>query len=158
MDKNLCKRVKESIIARMAPYEVEPNEKYKTGKPKRYYMGACYQKAFEYFTQVKPTGGVLVHGIYAPESFMSIKTGHAWVELPGNIIFDGVLQRFYRKEDYCREYKAEKMIEIDSVESAYLEVANNDYCYGPWYDEDKRMMDEAERMMALPNQVSPIEN
>lgn len=46
MDKNLLKQAKESIIARIKPFEVEPNEEYKTGKPKRYYAGLCYQKTY----------------------------------------------------------------------------------------------------------------
>jgi hypothetical protein len=29
--------------------------------------------------------------------------GHAWVELPNGLVFDGVFQRFYRREDYYGE-------------------------------------------------------
>lgn len=102
--------------------------------------------------QVKPKGGVLVHGVYAPEYFMVMKIEHAWVELPDNIVFDGELQRFYRKEDYYREYKTEKIIEVDSIKSACLELIKHDYYYGPWHNEAKRQRDEFYRLLAIQQQ------
>jgi hypothetical protein len=36
----------------------------------------------------------LVHGEYG------LGQRHAWVELPGDVVFDGVLQRFYKKLAY----------------------------------------------------------
>jgi hypothetical protein len=43
------------------------------------------------------TGLWLVHG------FDRGGRPHGWVELPGGVVFDGVNQRFYAREDYYRE-------------------------------------------------------
>jgi len=40
----------------MQPFEVEPPDKYKTGKAKRHYEKQCYKKAFDYMLDVNPEG------------------------------------------------------------------------------------------------------
>jgi len=43
----------------------------------------------------------LVHGFYGAESMP-----HAWIELPGGIVFDGNQQQFYRQRAYYKAVKA----------------------------------------------------
>lgn len=117
----------------MKPYEVDPPDKYKTGKERCYYEKMCYRKAYEYFVDVKPEGGVLVHGVYT-----DIKFGHAWVELPGDIVFDGAYQRFYKKDDYYREQQAEKRVEFSTQYLVAKELLERE-SYGPWFEEGNKV-------------------
>lgn len=111
-------------------------ENYRTGKQKRYYPKKCFEKAFQYMIDVRPKDGVLLHGKYSPfkvpEDWFSYME-HAWVELPGDIIFDGVLQRFYRKVDYYNYYHAVKVYEYTCDEA--VKKVSVEHTSGPWeYD------------------------
>ena len=120
----------EEKIARLKPYEIEPPEGCRTGKNKRVYERLCYQKAFEYIVHVNPDNARLVHGIYTP-----LKLGHAWIELPGEIVFDGVMQRFYSKDGYYRELEAEKIMEYSVIEVCQ-NVSKYQY-HGPWHQHER---------------------
>ncbi|SDN61922.1 hypothetical protein SAMN05443253_11514 [Bacillus sp. OK048] len=48
---------------------------------------------------------------------MDFQFPHAWIELPNNIIFDGVLQQFYDKHGYYDTYKITKINEYTPVEA-----------------------------------------
>ena len=60
----------------------------------------CYRRAWRYLEQHQETPDVkLVHGsIFSPDKDGRI--GHAWVLLPGGVVFDGVLQRFFAGSSY----------------------------------------------------------
>lgn len=127
---------KETRIKEMSVFEVVPPEEYRTGKQKRYYPKKCFEKAFQYMIDVRPKDGVLVHGKYSPfkgpEDLFSYME-HAWLELPEDIVFDGVLQRLYRKVDYYNYYHAVKVYEYTYGEA--VKKASIDYTSGPWeYD------------------------
>lgn len=55
----------------------------------------CYKQALLYSLGSTRHGHTLVHGTTSLDL-----GGHAWVELPGEIVFDGVFQRFYRRDAY----------------------------------------------------------
>jgi hypothetical protein len=46
-------------------------------------------------------GMLLVHGAYIILSMGSLYSGHCWVELPGGIMYDGTLCKFYTQEGYA---------------------------------------------------------
>lgn len=116
----------------MQHYEGEVEEKYKTGKPKRLNPKNCYEKAFRYVADKRDLNEIkLVHGLYKPETIKN-HCGHAWVEIPDGIIFDGVMQRFYRKEGYYKYYQAIKQNEYNRSEM-YKEGFKCGGHYGPWW-------------------------
>ncbi|WP_163583419.1 hypothetical protein [Gracilibacillus saliphilus] len=112
-------------------HEVEPSEKYKTGKAKRLYPRQCYENAFRYVADKGNLEGIkLVHGLYKPKDINN-HCGHAWVELPKNIIFDGVLQRFYHKDGYYSYYQAIKQNEYDCKQMYDIGFKAGGH-FGPW--------------------------
>lgn len=73
---------------------------------------------------------VLVHGTCkTPLSTY----GHAWVEIEGNIIFDGVLQRFYDKEGYYKQRGARKEAEYSYLDAYENLIKFNRY--DDWFDD-----------------------
>lgn len=110
-------------------YEVIPSEEFKTGKPRRLSSKNCFEKAFKYVVSKDNIEGIkLVHGFYSIKEYTGF---HAWVELPGNIIFDGVLQRFYEKEGYYSYYKIIKIAEYSSQEMQKKGKEAGGH-FGPW--------------------------
>ena len=115
----------------LSKYEVEPKEEYKTGKPRRLSPKNCYTKSFQYILDKGEVAGVrLVHGLYRPFT-LDQHCGHAWVELPDKIVFDGVLQRFYQKESYYNYYEIIKEVEYKPSEMYSISIPFG--TYGPWY-------------------------
>lgn len=84
---------------RAAPFEVVPPEQVWTGGVEfdAIFPRECYKQALLYSIGSTRTGKghQLVHG----ETSLALG-GHAWVEIPGGFVFDGVFQRFYRRDDY----------------------------------------------------------
>jgi hypothetical protein len=127
------KKITIGDLKQLSQYEITPVDEYKTGKPKRLSPKNCYIKAFQYVSDKSHIEGIrLAHGLYKP-SFINNHSGHAWVELPNEIVFDGVLQRFYKKEGYYNFYQITKQVEYDSKEmrKAGLEAGGT---YGPWHE------------------------
>ncbi|MBL8797207.1 MAG: hypothetical protein JNM56_25115 [Planctomycetia bacterium] len=59
----------------------------------------CFAEAYHYLTwHCRQAGILLVHGT----SSLGGGDDHAWVELSDDIVFDGVLQRFYKKSSYYK--------------------------------------------------------
>ena len=81
--------------------EVSVPDDWRAGiDPRALYPGECYYRAYRYATKLACRLPALeeiwlVHGEYA-----ILGIGHAWVELPGDVLFDAVLQRFYRRDAY----------------------------------------------------------
>jgi len=63
-------------------------------------VGDCFTQAYYYAVDHAPAGSVLIHGQIREGGPTARHIGHVWVELPGDIVFDGVLQKFYRKDAY----------------------------------------------------------
>lgn len=117
---------------KLTQHEVEPEEIYKTGKPRRMSPKNCYQKAFKYVSSKSKLDGVLlVHGLYKPYA-VPHHSGHAWVELPNDIVFDGVIQRFYKKQGYYEYYEIIRQVEY-SCSEMYDVGFKAGGTYGPWH-------------------------
>jgi hypothetical protein len=60
----------------------------------------CYRRAWRYLEHHQEIPALkLVHGsVFSPDKDGRI--GHAWVLLPGGVVFDGVVQRFYAVSSY----------------------------------------------------------
>jgi hypothetical protein len=87
-----------SFLERLRPAEVaDVPAAWRVGTtPDTPYPGDCYYRSFRYVskhcTSIQPLW--LVQGEYW------LGARHAWVELPDDLVFDGVMQRFYRKDAY----------------------------------------------------------
>ena len=64
--------------------------------PRYVYPGECYERAFAHVLDHDIEDMLLVHGVATHRH-----EKHAWVELPGNVMFDGVAQRFFAKYAYA---------------------------------------------------------
>jgi hypothetical protein len=69
-------------------------------RPRRRYPQQCYAKTARYVLDHAEIKGMrLIHGVVShPPLFVPVD--HAWVELPGDIVFDGVLQTFFTRASY----------------------------------------------------------
>jgi len=68
--------------------------------PRRRYPQQCYVKTLKYVVDHPEIHGMrLIHGVvsHAPHR---IPFEHAWVELPGDVVFDGVVQAFFTRVSY----------------------------------------------------------
>ncbi len=96
----LCEMIQEQAT-RLAPAEVSvPPHYLRYTQPDRQFPGECFRRACSYVLTHRLKGMVYVFGTTLGGGMGE----HAWVELPGNIVFDGVLQRFY---DLPRYYEIE---------------------------------------------------
>jgi hypothetical protein len=83
--------------------------------PGRRYPQQCYAKTVKYvLAHPEITGMRLVHGVvsHAPHF---VPLDHAWVELPGDIVFDGVVQRFFTRSSY---YAVMGAVALDAYSAA----------------------------------------
>jgi hypothetical protein len=74
--------------------------------PTSLFQGECFWRAYLYCQMHYPVPGIwYVYG----ESSLGAAVGiglHAWVELPGDVVFDGTLQRFYCRAAYYERLHA----------------------------------------------------
>ena len=69
-----------------------------------------------------------MHGTAAPGAAV---WAHAWVELPGGLVFDGVRQRFYDRAGYYRVLRrTAEAIYRPAEAAARLRATQR---YGPWH-------------------------
>lgn len=110
--------------------EPEVPEDWQVGvDPRRRYWKRCYEKAGQWI--INHFEGEMVFGLIYTDS--GIAAAHAWVHLPGDIVFDGVWQRFVRWEDYQRLLKA-TVIEA-YTHMGYIEMTLETGHYGPFFEE-----------------------
>ena len=96
----LCEMIQEQAT-RLAPAEVSvPPHYLRYTQPDMQFPGECFMRAWSYVLTHRLKRMVYVFGTTLGGGM----GGHAWVELPGNIVFDGVLQRFF---DLPRYYEIE---------------------------------------------------
>ena len=105
-------------------------------RPGTRYWGDCYRRAAEYVLAhalgdgpgPPLAGPTLVHGTCRAGRLL---WGHAWVALPGGLVFDGVRQRFYEPAGYHRvlQTTAEATYRPEVV-VAWLRATQR---YGPWH-------------------------
>ncbi|HYI24858.1 MAG TPA: hypothetical protein VD767_05555 [Thermomicrobiales bacterium] len=75
----------------------------------------------------------LVHGTIAPEG---IAHAHAWVELAGDVVWDGATRRFYDRADWSAGLHPTPERRYTRPEAARLLLTTADP--GPWPDHDSR--------------------
>jgi hypothetical protein len=98
--------------------------------PRRRYPQQCYPKTTRYALDHPDINGLqLVHGVVSHGPHF-LPLDHAWVELPGDVVFDGVVQRFFTRASY---YAAMSAVILDrySVADAQRLLARHGHP-GPW--------------------------
>jgi hypothetical protein len=86
-------------LVRLAPAEISVPRRYSLYTlPDRQFPTECFPRACYYVQTHRIKGVVYVFGKSLGGGFGH----HGWAELPGNVLFDGVLQRFYDKTEYYR--------------------------------------------------------
>jgi hypothetical protein len=98
--------------------------------PRRRYPQQCYPKTATYVLDHLEIDGLqLVHGVasHAPHF---LPFDHAWVELPGDVVFDGVVQTFFTRGSYYAVMAAVALDAYSGPETRRL-VATHGHP-GPW--------------------------
>lgn len=98
--------------------------------PRRRYPQQCYARTVKYVLDHSDIDGLrLVHGVvsHAPHF---VPLDHAWVELPGEVVFDGVVQAFFTRASYYTVMAAVPMDTYTTAETRQLLAAHGHP--GPW--------------------------
>jgi hypothetical protein len=122
-------RVGNELLHSAKQVEVEAGWKRRTW-PHRRYPQQCYARATKYMLQHPDIEGTrLVHGMVAHAPYF-VPLAHAWVELPGDIIFDGVVQAFFTRASYYTVMGARAVHTYSGAETRCLADASR--FSGPW--------------------------
>jgi hypothetical protein len=98
--------------------------------PRRRYPQQCYAKTVKYVVDhLEIIDMRLIHGVVSHAPHL-VPFDHAWVELPGEIVFDGVVQRFFTRVSYYRVMGAVALDAYSGHETIGL-VAEHGHP-GPW--------------------------
>jgi hypothetical protein len=98
--------------------------------PRRRYPQQCYPRTFKYVVDHPDIDCLLlVHGVvsHAPHF---VPLDHAWVELPGEVVFDGVVQAFFSRDSYYAVMAALPMDTYSIARARQLASAHGHP--GPW--------------------------
>jgi hypothetical protein len=98
--------------------------------PGRRYPQQCYAKTIKYVLDHADIEGMqLVHGVvsHAPHF---VPLDHAWVDLPGDIVFDGVVQEFFTQASYREVMAAVALDKYSAAETRRLVAVHGHP--GPW--------------------------
>jgi hypothetical protein len=122
-------RVGRQLLSSAEHVVVQPEWARKTS-PRRRYPQQCYAKTVKYVLDHPGIEGLrLMHGVvsHAPRF---IPLDHAWVELPGEVVFDGVVQTFFTRDSYLHMMRA---VVLDDYSAADVRRLVSDHGYpGPW--------------------------
>jgi hypothetical protein len=92
-------QVREQLV-RLAPAEIAVPCRYSIHThPDRQFPTLCFPRAC-YYVQTHRIKGI--EYVFGTSFGGGMRGNHGWVELPGNVVFDGVLQRFYDRSEYYR--------------------------------------------------------
>jgi hypothetical protein len=133
-------QIRKDRIAELAFAEVDPPKGYETGKRKRIQFKECYPTALNYVLYLPEENRstvTLVHGFCVKHG---APYGHAWVELPGEVVFDGVMQRFYDKAGYYQAKRCTDTHRYTLEEACELFLKHNHY--GPWEPWELALLEE----------------
>ncbi len=98
--------------------------------PHRRYPQQCYRKTVKYVIEHPKIAGMrLVHGVVSHAPHL-VAFDHAWVELPGDVVFDGVVQTFFTRASYYRAMAA-LVLDMYSADETMRLVAEHGHP-GPW--------------------------
>jgi hypothetical protein len=117
----------------MKAYRVTVEPRLSRGTdPGRDYRGRCYEMALRYLADHREDepGLRLVHGTL--HIVVGVPYPHAWVEVPGGIVFDPVDQYFYKRRAYYRRYDAAAARVYTPAEAEQLAITTNHW--GPWHE------------------------
>jgi hypothetical protein len=78
----------------LAGHEVDADAGWRRGTEIGFFPGCCYETALR-FCRAHPEEHGLVVALGQVDG-----CDHVWVELPGDVVFDGTFQRFYAREAY----------------------------------------------------------
>jgi hypothetical protein len=122
-------RVGRELLASAEQVITEPGWARRTW-PRRRYPQQCYSKTTKYVLDHPEIEGMrLIHGVvsHAPRF---VPFDHAWVELPGSVVFDGVVQTFFARGSY---YTVMSAMPIDTYSAAQTQQLVGTHGYpGPW--------------------------
>jgi hypothetical protein len=123
------KRVGRELLHSARQVEVDAGWKQRTW-PHRRYPQQCYARTTKYMLQhLDIEGARLVHGMVAHAPFF-VPMAHAWVELPGEVVFDAVVQAFFSRASYYDVMGARPFDSYSGSETRHLADL---YGYpGPW--------------------------
>ena len=125
---NGLRRVGRQLLASAERVAVEPGWASDTW-PRRRYPQQCYPKTAKYVLDHPQINGMqLVHGVVSHPHFVPLD--HAWVELPGNVVFDGVVQAFFVRESYYAVMAAVPLDTYTRADTQRLVAAHGHP--GPW--------------------------
>jgi hypothetical protein len=122
-------RVGRELLASAEQVNVDPSWARRTW-PHRRYPQQCYAKTTKYIVDHPDIIGMrLIHGVVSHAPHV-VPFDHAWVELPGDIVFDGVVQTFFARGSYYRVMAAVALDDYSARETTRL-VAEHGHP-GPW--------------------------
>jgi hypothetical protein len=122
-------RVGSELLHSAKQVEVAAGWKRRTW-PRRRYPQQCYARTTKYVLEhLEIDGARLVHGVVAHAPHF-LPLAHAWVELPGDVVFDGVVQTFFTRSSYYRVMAALPLTTYSGVETQRLAAASG--FAGPW--------------------------
>jgi hypothetical protein len=122
-------RVGRDLLASAEPVVVDPGWARHTW-PRRRYPQQCYSKTTKYILDHPQLEGMrLVHGVVSHGPHF-VPFDHAWVELPGGVVFDGVVQTFFTHVSY---YAVMLAMVLDAYSAAEARQLVETYRHpGPW--------------------------
>jgi hypothetical protein len=122
-------RVGRELLRRATRADVPPGWARRTW-PRRRYPQQCYGKTVAYLLGHPEIVGLrLVHGVVS-HGPRGVPLDHAWVELPGGIVFDGVVQAFFTHASYARVMAAVELDRYSPADAERLLAAHGHP--GPW--------------------------
>ena len=129
------RRYRHPLKRLLAGCEVEVDSQLGEGtRPGRIHKKRCLSTAFAYADSHRRDGPVLCHGMVlfgsARRHFL-----HAWVEMPGEVVFDGMVQMFYSRREYYRRMGVdpERVWRYAPAEVERLSMQTRHT--GPWHEE-----------------------
>jgi len=98
--------------------------------PRRRYPQQCYPKTVKYVLDHPEIQRLrLIHGVVSHPPYF-VPLDHAWVELPGDIVFDGVVQTFFTQSSY---YSVMAAVALDAYSAAATRrLVDTHGRPGPW--------------------------
>jgi hypothetical protein len=122
-------RVGQELLASAQQVPVPPAWSRRT-LPRRRYPQQCYPRTTKYVLDHADIDGIqLVHGVAAHAPHF-VPLDHAWVLLPGGVVFDGVVQAFFTRPSYYGVMAAVALDTYSAADARRLVAAHGHP--GPW--------------------------
>lgn len=109
---------------------VVPREWTTETDKRQIFPGRCHEKACLYAMWHTIDGAMLVQGTYYDG------LSHAWIELPGDVVFDGVIQRFVDKQSYYNS-SMHPVPDKRYMMTDVLKLGISSKHYGPWTSDEE---------------------